>query len=264
MRGLFSIKQMAFAALVWATLVNAAYAQPKFRDLRLPPITLPALAAVPVMQAAAGRIADVLPPIVNLPLSCYVRGVTCTVVPVTLLDFKATRLNDQTAGLVWHAANEADLTGYYVERSPDGTRTFTDRGFVPFANSGSTLNEYRFNDPNDLTVVSYYRLRINHTDGSFTYSDLRPVMPVKASALMIAYPSPARASVNIRITARKAGNALMIWHDAAGRTVLEKNITISSGTTFLTESITTLAGGSYFISVKQEGSATITAYFFKL
>ena len=249
---------------VMLTQVNLVFAQPKLKDLQLPAVSLPPLPGAVKKTTMFARTAAALPPIVVLPLSCFVVGVTCSLLPVKLLDFSATRADDQTAALIWHSVAESDLSGYYIERSEDGAHSFTDRGFVASQNSGSTRKEYRFSDPNDLRVISYYRLRITNADGGFSYSELRPVKPVAASALMIAYPNPTRTSVNIRITALQAGQALMTWHDAAGRIVLEKNIGLVAGTVVFTEDVSKLAGAAYFITVTQKGFAALKANFYKL
>jgi hypothetical protein len=108
------------------------------------------------------------------------------VLPVTLLDFKATKAND-AIGLLWTTANEFSLAKYNVERSATGNN-FYSIGSVPSTNT-SFIKVYQWLDNAPLAGVNFYRLKILDLDGTFKYS-MVVKMDMNARKGISVYPNP--------------------------------------------------------------------------
>lgn len=199
-----------------------------------------------------------------LAASCFVVGTNpCVVLPVKLLDLTATRTSDLVASIKWETAEESNLKGYFVERSTNPATAFIDRGFVAAKNNGSFKTSYQFSDPNDLTLVSYYRLRMLDVDGSFTYSEIKPVGPVKESSALVLFPNPATDILNMRIKVVEKQNSTIVLYDATGREIRNWKKNLSRGTNVFSENISSLSAGSYYIVIRSNTAVKISCSFFK-
>ena len=108
------------------------------------------------------------------------------VVPVTLIDFSATKVNHGIE-LNWMTASEYSLASYEVERSADG-RNFYNIGSVPATNTHSVMT-YRWMDNEPLSPINYYRLRMQDVDHKHKYS---PIVKIHRNADkgISVYPNP--------------------------------------------------------------------------
>jgi hypothetical protein len=88
--------------------------------------------------------------------------------PVSMLSFAGQKENAGVR-LHWKVSGEENLKQYWVERSQDG-RSFLPIGAVTARNSRLPL-QYQFMDLNLPAAGDwYYRLKVEETDGSFSYS----------------------------------------------------------------------------------------------
>lgn len=195
--------------------------------------------------------------------SCFKVGVTCAILPVKLLAFTATRATDEAALIKWETTEESNLKGYFIERSINPSTGFLDRGFVVPKNNGAAKIDYQFSDPNDLTVVSYYRLRMLDLDGSYTYSEIKPVEPVKESNGLVLFPNPTADILNLRLKVIEQQRATVFLFDAAGREIKSWKRNFTRGTNMFSENISSLSAGSYYIVVRSDKAPNITVSFFK-
>jgi hypothetical protein len=91
--------------------------------------------------------------------------VVVTPLPISLLGFKAQRLEDFVY-LDWETDFEQAAFGFSVERSLTGT-DFEEIGFVAAAGRAAS---YEFLDTDPLPGIMLYRLKMLDNDGKFTYS----------------------------------------------------------------------------------------------
>lgn len=84
--------------------------------------------------------------------------------------------------------------------------------------------------------------------------------PVRVSANEVAsnnsftlYPNPANASFSAVINCDKAGTASMSITDMMGKTIVNRNITVQKGAQTLTQDISQMAAGIYFVNFLQDG-----------
>ena len=101
-------------------------------------------------------------------------GSQLNILPITLLHFAAAVTPEKLVRTDWRTATEINNDYFTVERSGDGA-TFQTVGHVSGAGNSTSALDYVFVDDAPLMGVSYYRLRQTDFDGTFTFSNIRPV-----------------------------------------------------------------------------------------
>lgn len=111
--------------------------------------------------------------------------------PVTLLSFNASSVNQKSVHLLWNVANELDVREYIVERSTDN------RSWIALGSVRATqASAYDYTDNLPAPGLNYYRLAIRDENGSVDYSMVRTVN-FAADGLMSVYPNPANDRIYI-------------------------------------------------------------------
>lgn len=142
---------------------------------------------------------------------------TCSVLPVTITDFKVTRQQSNVV-LQWAVANEYDVEKYVVQRRIDNGQ-FATIGSMP----ATEIDNYSFTDNvSGSSGVMYYRLRIVDKNGTITYSDVRMVRINTANIDVMINPNPAVASFSIAVPA-DAGSYDISVSDVSGRIIKTMN-----------------------------------------
>lgn len=111
-------------------------------------------------------------------------GVNFSALPVQLLSFTATSIDNKTASLIWKTAQEENFKQYEIERSSD-LLNFKKIGVV----FGTGETTYTFNDLLPQYGNNYYRLKMVDKDGSFSYSKIKSVEIASEAKLSIG-PNP--------------------------------------------------------------------------
>ena len=193
----------------------------------------------------------------NLPI--YTNTETTTVVadaqPLKLLSFTAKK-EGKTNLLNWTSANEINVDGFEVERSPN-SRDFGIIGKLKAQNTA--FNQYSYTDNNPLgsplsnsvgegSGVRYYRLRMLDKDGSFTYSPVR--MLINSGTYFVSiYPNPAKANLQVQIDSDKKAAIQLQILSLDGKMILSRNTTATSGSILRSIDISALPRGNYFLKV---------------
>jgi len=147
------------------------------------------------------------------------------ILPVTLLDFKASRLK-YAIELIWTTANEISFAGYELERSANG-QNFYNIGSVPSTNTLS-INTYSWLDNNPLDGVSFYRLKMLDIDGVFTYSAIVRI-DMKAQKSISVYPNPITGdNILLQMYGQSKGEHIINLYTIKGEKVMSSRI-IHSG-----------------------------------
>ena len=98
-----------------------------------------------------------------------------TLLPVELLSFDVTPINNQYAQLEWVTASEINNDGFEVLRSVDG-ETFRYIGWVSGNGNQTTIHKYTYEDYSiDKDITYYYRLKQIDYDGQYEYFDIKPL-----------------------------------------------------------------------------------------
>lgn len=107
--------------------------------------------------------------------------------PVELVDFRIVSIGN-TVQLQWATLSEIDNEGFEIERSQNGA-SFVTLGHVAGSGTTHTRHPYSFIDNLPLTGTAYYRLKQISFDGSYTYSNVLPLVMVETDNWTI-FPNP--------------------------------------------------------------------------
>lgn len=160
--------------------------------------------------------------------------------PVTFQGFVARKNADETITLLWDVGTEANVRGYYIESSTNGT-SFTNAGYIPA--SGKKI--YSFNYPGKLLQTTFFRVRNVDVDGSGKYT---PVIKVYAreqtNDRIQIYPVPANDQVTIQHN-KSSEKARITLVDPAGKIL--QQVIVAANTLQTQLHIHTLSPGVYFV-----------------
>lgn len=159
-----------------------------------------------------------------------------TALPLNLISFTATKENGSHI-LHWNTASEVGTDNFEIQRSSNA-KSFQTIATVNANGSGN--HQYSYNDQPADDRTSYYRLKMNDLDDTYSYS---MIISVNGKADFAAvYPNPAGAEITFR-----ASNALLkttaTLHDISGRKL--QTIVISNSVQKL--NISSLASGMYMV-----------------
>ena len=168
-------------------------------------------------------------------------GVNCTTIPLNLLDFAATKQNNE-AVLTWKTVNEQNVSLYEVERSNDG-KAFYAVGQTK-ANNTLDVQTYTLTDKMPLVQIQYYRLKMVDYDGTTTYSKIVSLSKEGLSKFKI-YPSVTKDILTVETTTSGASTINIV--DVLGRIVSSRQIAASENTMTTEISVSNLPIGVYSV-----------------
>ncbi len=171
--------------------------------------------------------------------------------PVTLLSFEASVLENGTVLIHWQTTSEVNNAFFILERSTDGIG-FEAIGKVNGKGNTSELSTYLFTDRTAGTGIVYYRLKQVDFDGSYGYSPSRKVS-IGQEGLITVYPNPNPGTFTIaalqgghyKIAITNMAGQEVYYSEVYSETLLEKNIQ------------TSLAPGTYVLQVLSETTMSV-------
>jgi hypothetical protein len=169
--------------------------------------------------------------------------------PITMLDFTGQAQGKESL-LNWSTAQEENSDYFSVERSRDG-QNFTAIGQVGAAHNSDLTTNYSFVDPSPYTGNNYYRLNMVNMDGTSAYTGIVVVNFNSSAQVVVVYPNPAHGNFQLLFKNMQAGTYGLTLLNAAGQTVMAKNIQASSPTSY-SESVSlspNLAAGAYLVRI---------------
>jgi hypothetical protein len=175
--------------------------------------------------------------------------------PVTGLEFTASRIDASNVKLNWKTFTELQNKGFYIERRKDKENSFIPLKFVPSkaANGNSDVAlYYEENDANNHSGKSYYRLQQVDLDGKTTYSTIQVVNSIKGKPVKInTYPNPAvkefTAMVEKEVGKGEASSDMIQIVDLNGRLIQQQIIYYNTPL-----KITGLQPGVYIVKLLSE------------
>lgn len=168
--------------------------------------------------------------------------VTQSILPVSLIDFSATKNSDDNITLKWEVAQQINIKNYIVERSADGI-TFSTIKTV--AANTFTSTDYSTIDAAPLVGTNYYRLRMVNSNETFSYSKTAVVTLNRKNKIWIT-PNPVTGIFTIHYNNTAPIKQILIT-DATGKTIKEINTLSAIGNANV--DATAFAKGVYFIKV---------------
>lgn len=178
-----------------------------------------------------------------------------TPLPVTLTSFNAVRKGESDAALYWSTATEKNSAWFVIERAVSGGN-FEVVDKVKAAGNSTRLQQYNFVDPNVANIlgaeVVYYRLKMVDLDGTYEYSQTKPVYFGSESEIGLSvYPVPFNEQVSILIAGAEGDVLEVEMLDIMGNKVSGGKLSIEDGTGKLDiESLGNLPSGAYVVRVK--------------
>lgn len=174
--------------------------------------------------------------------------------PVELIDFSGTNVDNQIHLLEWSTASEQDADYFTLEHSTD------DESFKPIAQiaaAGTTIErqDYAFRYTQPSTGVNYYRLVQTDFDGTRNMFKSVSIYQYEPLELVKTYPVPATDVVHLEIRYQKSGLFLLEVIGSSGQCFKEEEINLISGFNSLSLDIKDLPGGFYTINLSDGKSS---------
>lgn len=177
-----------------------------------------------------------------------------TPVPVELVNFSATSLND-VVYLNWATATELNNSGFIVERKNLENEEYQLIVFIKGKGNSSELTNYSFTD-RPGTSKAYYRLKQVDLDGTIKVLKVVEVdlNTISDFSLMQNYPNPFNPSTKINFNLKVDSNIKLKLFDALGQQVtLLSSGTFSKGLHSMSFDFSNYSGGVYFYQMEATG-----------
>ena len=152
--------------------------------------------------------------------------------PLQLISFTASRQSDNTVLLKWNTEDEQNVNRYEVEVAKGSKdyqySNFIKIGDVPSSGNSTGQESYSFIDAeNNKAGVRYYRLKIISADGSYRYSEVRPVVFSNEVTWQV-YPNPSGGLFNFVFQESTGAILRLKVYDMKGQLVQQAE-TIATG-----------------------------------
>ncbi|MEZ4931529.1 MAG: T9SS type A sorting domain-containing protein [Saprospiraceae bacterium] len=178
--------------------------------------------------------------------------------PIELVDFQATAINETDAMLHWKTAAEIYSSHFEIERSRDGS-TWQLVGKTMSKGQGSSEQDYEFLDQHvfdqrSQQALFYYRLKMVDLDGSFEYSPVRSVIFSNEKDFIMGkfFPNPVDrndAGVQLEIYSIEEKEIVLNVHDVRGQLVARFAKQLTNRWQILTIDLGDLAAGIYQVKI---------------
>jgi PKD repeat protein len=177
----------------------------------------------------------------NTSFSQFSIGVNAAALPVQLLSFTATNIDNKKVLLNWKTADEINLQQYEIEKSGD---------VVGFKKIGTTLataqSNYSFTDVAPSVGLNYYRLKMLDNDARFKYSDVKKINIVSKATLVVSSNSNGNIAFSLQGIKSNTGLSLSVTN-AAGQ--LTKTFYLNSVVNNNQYLVNAGTAGVYFVRV---------------
>lgn len=153
--------------------------------------------------------------------------------------------NNNGSSLNWKVTQEQDVYNYTVEKSADAKSFNTIQSVA--AKGDALENTYSAEDFGANGTETYYRVKVNFTNGTHVYSNIvRINRNIDANSVSV-YPNPFRNAVNVRVNAE--GNVQVKLTDLAGRVISDMTVANKAGDVINIPVQESLNNGMYFLQV---------------
>jgi len=166
--------------------------------------------------------------------------------PITLLDFTASKTNDSRVQLNWQTPFEQGSDYFEVERSKDGAVFDETVAHIRAAGTSASLLNYQTYDVDPLPGDNFYRLKMVNAIGLKTYSSTRKVHFDDLFAGVIVYPTDNKDGI-VRVTLPVGmDQASISLIDAVGRSI---PVSVTGTGTQRMMNLQGLPSGNYMVNV---------------
>jgi len=179
------------------------------------------------------------------------------ILPVTLVDFTANKLDNETVKLAWQTSSEVNSSHFLVERSFDGV-SFLPIGSVDAQGESKSIQNYALLDTDgELSShqIAYYRLKMIDNDASFEYSRIRQVnFDLGTFQILTVYPNPFNQQTTVSFSLPEDSEVEWVVYDLLGRAVQSHSLSAQSGVNELElANWNSLPSGTYILMGSSQG-----------
>jgi hypothetical protein len=168
-----------------------------------------------------------------------------TPLPIDLILFETSVLNNKTVKLNWQIGAEINNNYFTIERS-DNVYNWEAIKTIEGAGNSSVLLNYTSFDENPLKGISYYRLKQTDFDGKFEYSKIRSINITDLGHSPISiYPNPILNQVTLKASPLKLGQITIYNIMGQDFTLLTRKI--EQNDDLMVIDFSQLSTGTYFI-----------------
>lgn len=173
--------------------------------------------------------------------------------PVVLKSFNITKQNNSSL-VQWVTSTEINNAGFDIQYGTDG-KNFITVATIPAAVNGNQENHYSYVHSGVKQGMNYYRLAQKDKDGKINFSQIASTQFSQSELVTVSiHPNPAKDIVQIQHNIQ--GSYELIIVDAAGKIVQQAK----GNTNVLQLNITTLSGGTFWITIKGEKGSVNTSF----
>lgn len=172
--------------------------------------------------------------------------------PVILSSFEVIPVNNTTK-IKWSTSQEIDFKGFAIEKSTDGI-AFEEIGYVNGHDNSGKTNEYYFQDMQNTTAISYYRLKMIDIDDKYSYSKIEKVIRTCSNEISI-YPNPCTMILNILMPENTQTSTIEIYAMDGRKIIAEKSNELTHKI-----DINSLTKGTYMLRVFNNEKAFTTKF----
>lgn len=167
------------------------------------------------------------------------------------------KINNSKATLKWTTNIETGPLYFDIEKSTDGSNFAIIATVNSYNDPGATQNNYIFSDPEDITAVVYYRIKMRNPDGQESYS--RILQLSKSSIEVFSFVSITNPFISVLffdVASAKDGLVKAELIDQFGKPVKRRSFDIRAGVNQLAfDNTAILSPGIYILRVEMAGTA---------
>ncbi|MBK9329444.1 MAG: T9SS type A sorting domain-containing protein [Sphingobacteriales bacterium] len=175
-----------------------------------------------------------------------------TLLPVELINFTLTILNNESFLLNWSTASEFNNLGFEVQRSTNAV-DFETIGWIAGNGNSNHINSYSLEDKNvHAGVVYYYRLKQVDINNKFSYSPILEGKLYEVQGYLISdfFPNPTSDYSSLTIVSPEQTILILDVYDILGQVVVRMQRNISAGFNTLTYDLSALPNAAYVAEFK--------------
>ena len=175
-------------------------------------------------------------------------GVT---LPVSLINLKATPINNEYIRVSWTTLTEINNKGFEVYRSIDGIH-FEKIAYIDGHDNTSTQNDYYFNDlAVNKNQVYYYKIKQIDIDNKEVYTNVVAAIINELDGIKISefYPNPSNQLSYINVLVTNNTNINIDLYDALGQKVSSMSTKLLKGNNTVPFNTSHLSSGVYMANI---------------
>jgi hypothetical protein len=186
--------------------------------------------------------------------SITINGECNSLLPTVLKEFSG-NFNANNIDLNWVTTQENKLHHFTIEKLLNNR--FTAIGTRNAVGNSTLEHSYSFVDTKPFDGANIYRVKLEHADGKFIYSNVINLKKA-ASNWTAVFPNPVQDKINVQIQSNKAVKANLVLYDAQGKMVFTSINKLNQGVNSISITATNMASGLYNLNIQLPTGEVIT------